>query len=377
MATQNGVGVGLVGSTGIGAFVGGTAPTITLPIINNTVPGYSTTVTAGANTTLTVNSNYKQFFTGSTTQSVIMPVTSTLTPGMAWLVVNNSSDIVTVKSSGLNNIIALSANSSSEITCIGQAGTSATDWDAEGQTGAAGVDSITGTANQVVASAAIGPVILSLPQSIATTSAVQFNTVRLNASDILDSNGNIASHFPAATTAVNYFSLQNSAAASALALAALGSDTNIAMNISGKGTSGVNIQGRTDATTVPAGYYGQIISSNIPFASPVSIPGTPAKSLTSISLTAGTWLIFGNINFTANGVVMNETLSGINTVDNTLPDQSQVSVGSPNSVDSAGSCAPIQFVSISTTTIYYIVGAHGSASAGPTMCGNLIGVRLG
>ena len=40
-----------------------------------------------------------------------------------------------------------------------------------------GVTSITGTANQVVASAADGPVTLSLPQSIATTSNVTFNQV--------------------------------------------------------------------------------------------------------------------------------------------------------------------------------------------------------
>jgi hypothetical protein len=40
-----------------------------------------------------------------------------------------------------------------------------------------GVTSITGTANQVVASAADGPVTLSLPQSIATSSNVTFNQV--------------------------------------------------------------------------------------------------------------------------------------------------------------------------------------------------------
>jgi len=42
-----------------------------------------------------------------------------------------------------------------------------------------GVTSITGTANQVIASAATGAVTLSLPQSIATSSAVQFGTLAL------------------------------------------------------------------------------------------------------------------------------------------------------------------------------------------------------
>ncbi len=44
------------------------------------------------------------------------------------------------------------------------------------------VSSITGTANQVVASAPTGAVTLSLPQSIATSSAVQFGTLGLGAS---------------------------------------------------------------------------------------------------------------------------------------------------------------------------------------------------
>jgi hypothetical protein len=43
-----------------------------------------------------------------------------------------------------------------------------------------GVTSITGTANQVVASAADGPVTLSLPQSIATTSTPTFGALTVN-----------------------------------------------------------------------------------------------------------------------------------------------------------------------------------------------------
>lgn len=174
MATNNQLNLSLSGSTGTGAFAGGTSPTISLPLINNTISGYSTTATAAATTTLTVSSNHQQFFTGVTTQTVAMPVTSTLTVGQSWLIVNNSSGIVTVKSSGLNNILAMTGGTNSIITCIAQAGTTAADWNAEGVSGVAGVDSITGTVNQVVASAATGPVTLSLPQSIATSSGVTF-----------------------------------------------------------------------------------------------------------------------------------------------------------------------------------------------------------
>ncbi len=44
-----------------------------------------------------------------------------------------------------------------------------------------GVTSITGTANQVIRDVATGAVTLSLPQSIATSSDVQFGTVRTTA----------------------------------------------------------------------------------------------------------------------------------------------------------------------------------------------------
>ena len=49
------------------------------------------------------------------------------------------------------------------------------------ETAANSVTSITGTANQVIASAAVGAVTLSLPQSIATSSAVQFGSMGLGA----------------------------------------------------------------------------------------------------------------------------------------------------------------------------------------------------
>jgi hypothetical protein len=239
------------------------------------------------------------------------------------------------------------------------------------------VDSIIGTADQVIASNPTGNVTLSLPQSIATTSAVQFNTVRLNTSNILDSNGNVASNFPATASAVNYLSFQNSATSGALVIQATGSDSNIALNINSKGTSGVNIKGRTDLSTVGAGFIGQKIESNVPNASAVSVPGTSPKSLTSISLTAGIWLVTGNIFFNANASTMNETIVGISLVNNTLPDASYTAISAPNGTDNAGATAPSFYMNINSTTTVYIVGTHGSASVDPTMSGNLAAYRIG
>lgn len=95
---------------------------------HNLIDGYSTTVTAGGTTILTVGSNKQQYFTGSTTQEVTMPVTSTLVLGQLWRIVNLSSGIVTVKSSGGNTIVAVPANSEATVTCILTSGTSAASW---------------------------------------------------------------------------------------------------------------------------------------------------------------------------------------------------------------------------------------------------------
>jgi hypothetical protein len=117
--------------TGTGVLVFGTAPTVTLPTINNIKIGYSTTATAAGTTTLTVNSNYYQLFTGTTTQTVVLPVTSTLTTGMGYEIENNSTGNVTVNSSGGNLVVTVIPGTSAHVMCIGTSLTTAADWDAD------------------------------------------------------------------------------------------------------------------------------------------------------------------------------------------------------------------------------------------------------
>ncbi len=94
---------------------------------------YTTTALAGGTTTLTVSSNYQQFFTGSgaTGQVVTMPVTTTLVVGQSWLLVNLSTGtgVLTVRSSGANTIIAVPAKCYAVVTCTTASGTTATSWD--------------------------------------------------------------------------------------------------------------------------------------------------------------------------------------------------------------------------------------------------------
>ena len=117
--------------TGTGVLVFGTAPTISLPVINNIKTGYTTTATAAGSTTLTVNSNYSNVFTGTTTQTIVLPVTSTLTAGMAYEIENNSTGNLTVNSSGGNLVATVLPGTTAHIMCIGTTLTTAADWDAD------------------------------------------------------------------------------------------------------------------------------------------------------------------------------------------------------------------------------------------------------
>lgn len=132
--TAGGVGIAKALYVGTNANVAGTldvtgTTTLTNPVINNIKMGYSTTATAAGTTTLTVASNYRQFFTGSTTQTIVLPVTSTLVTGMAFEIENNSTGLLTVNSSGGNLVGTIPAGVCAHAVCIGTTLTTAADWD--------------------------------------------------------------------------------------------------------------------------------------------------------------------------------------------------------------------------------------------------------
>lgn len=96
--------------------------------VNNSIRGYTTTVTAAGSTTLTVASTYLQFFTGSTTQTVTLPVVSTLALGTQFYIRNNSTGAITVNSSGGNTVLIVAGLTSATFTSVATAGTDETTW---------------------------------------------------------------------------------------------------------------------------------------------------------------------------------------------------------------------------------------------------------
>lgn len=140
-----------------------TNKTLTLPVIDNPILGYTTTATAAGTTTLTSASTYGQFFTGTTNQTVVLPVVSTLPLGTSYYINNNSTGIVTIQSSGLNTIVALPANMTAICIAVSTTGTTAASWDAD----YTGATSITGTGSIVFSTSAT----VTSPKELITVSA--------------------------------------------------------------------------------------------------------------------------------------------------------------------------------------------------------------
>jgi hypothetical protein len=100
-------------------------------VTQSRLESYSTTATATGTTTLTVASNYMQYFTGILTQIVQMPVVSTLILGFQFKICNKSTGLITVNSSGSNLVCLVPAGTEVILTCIAITGTDAGSWSVE------------------------------------------------------------------------------------------------------------------------------------------------------------------------------------------------------------------------------------------------------
>lgn len=99
-------------------------------------------------------------------------------------------------------------------------------------TAAGAVTSITGTADQVIASAAVGAVTLSLPQSINTTSSPTFTDLTLSGGDLIASTSTTFNVFNTVATTVNFAGAATTVAmgAGAASSASFNFTTAIALN---------------------------------------------------------------------------------------------------------------------------------------------------
>lgn len=140
--------------------------------------------------------------------------------------------------------------------------------------------------------------------------------------------------------------------------------------------------GVTNASTASAGKVGEVISSTIAIASATSLTTATAKSITSISLTAGDWEVWGNIGFIAAAGTLATILEGsISTLNNTQATSPNGGAYFRNAL--AYTVAETQIcpigrtiINISATATYYLVGTATFSVSTLTAYGAIFARRI-
>lgn len=136
-------------------------------------------------------------------------------------------------------------------------------------------------------------------------------------------------------------------------------------------TSGVI--GTTTNDSAAAGSVGEVISSTVLFASAVSLTTGVGANLTSISLTAGDWDVWGSASFSTVGV-FDYVVAGVSVDSAVTPDASMCGQLNFNGATVVGVACPMQVYKLnSTTTVYLAVGA--SFTVNGDVCGTLFARR--
>jgi hypothetical protein len=138
------------------------------------------------------------------------------------------------------------------------------------------------------------------------------------------------------------------------------------------------IIGTTAADNATAGDVGEMITSNILFASAVSLTTTVAANITSISLSAGDWNIEGNVLFNPSGTTV-AYYCWISTTSATLPDASlrnQINIGAGAAIGATGFSTPFLRVNVNALTTVYLSARADFSTGAVTGCGSIFARRV-
>jgi hypothetical protein len=152
-------------------------------------------------------------------------------------------------------------------------------------------------------------------------------------------------------------------------------------------TAGVAVQGTNTNDSAAAGYVGEVQTSSVAVGSAVSLTTATGaftgKTITSISLTAGDWDVFGIVGIN-NAATTNFTAiaGGISTTNDTLnglyEEETRFAYGAaglvPNNVISF--TFPTTRVSIAATTTYYLIGYAAFSISTATAFGRITARRV-
>ncbi len=241
--------------------------------------------------------------------------------------------------------------------------------------GGTGATTSTGTGAVVLATS---PSLVTPALGNASATSLTFTT---NGNGISDFNGVSALTFLAGTTPVNYFTVTNSGTGSKLKFESAGTDTNIIMQVNGKGTGNVEIKGTGTNNNAAAGYVGELIENT---ATGVALTTVTAVNITSISLTVGDWNVWGNVAFApAGSTTVSVIVSTINTTSATLPSTTAgngayTQISYPTAVTGGQHAIPAGMfrLSLAATTTVYLIGYCAFGTSTCTASGYIGARRL-
>lgn len=131
--------------------------------------------------------------------------------------------------------------------------------------------------------------------------------------------------------------------------------------------------GTSGGAAANAGSVGEIIRSTVPVGSAVALTTATSANVTSVSLTAGDWDIWGVIDYALSAASSSIQQAGLSLVSATLagqaggsglgPDPNDISPFSTTTVTGTLSLAPLTTLLISATTTLFLV-ANATFSAG-------------
>ena len=177
-------------------------------------------------------------------------------------------------------------------------------------------------------------------------------------------------------SAANYLAILSNTAGNSPAITAQGSDTNITLQLNGKGTGGVDLVGTSTNNNAGSGVVGQFISSNIVVGSAVTATSNAASNVTSISLTAGDWDVWGNVQFPSVGTSATLLKGWISTTSATNETElSLTAIYTATVIANNGFCVPYRRMSLSGTTTVYLEVFLSNSSGNGTVCGDIYARR--
>lgn len=136
---------------------------------------------------------------------------------------------------------------------------------------------------------------------------------------INDASAKTEMHFTTVASAVNNVIITDSITTVSPTIASEGSNSDIALTINSLGTGGVNIKGFGTNTASASGYVGEYASNTLDSGSATSLTDNTAKTITSFTLGAGIWDVYGAVCFLpAAGTSVTNLLVSFSTTDNAL-----------------------------------------------------------